>query len=158
MTAVTPHRAAAIGDELRWRVLASTALTALPLTDPDTLKTLLHVLDIHPLADRQAARAGMQRLSAILEVGESSAQLMWARSPSATTLVMGHDVNVVLAKSGFDGEGDALAFSSVLARLFAHEASLGTFVRTRVRVAETGRVFSFPAMHCDEVLEEERGC
>jgi|GEM_PF-312619 len=157
VSAVTPHRAAASGDELRWRMLASTALTVLPLTDAQTLKTLLHVLDLHPLADPQAARAEALRLAAVLEIREERAQLRRA-GEGATTTVSGHDVNVVLSKSGFAGEGDALVFASVLARLFAHEASLGSFVRTRVRIAETGRVFEFPAMHCDELLEESRGC
>ncbi len=157
VSAVTPHRSAAAGDELRWRVLASTALTALPLTDAETLKTLLHVLDLHPLADPQAARAETMRLAAVLDVREERAQLRWS-SGGATTVVSGHDVNVVLSKTGFSGEGDALVFASVLARLFAHEASLGTFVRTRVRIAETGRFFAFPAMHCDDLLEDGSGC
>jgi type VI secretion system protein ImpG len=155
VTAVTPHRPAATGDELRWRTLASTALTALPLTDPRTLKTLLHLLDLHPLADAQAARAHAQRLDAILEVTQAPARARYVSASGAITRVSGYDVRVVLGKDGGAGDGDALLFASVLARLFAHEASLNGFVRTTARVAETGKVFAFPALHGDEELEGE---
>jgi type VI secretion system protein ImpG len=156
ISAVTPYRAPATGDELRWRTLAVTALSALPLTSARTLQTLLHVLDLHPLGDAQAARAHAQKLQAILEVTAVAGR---ARHPESTggeqhgTAVVGHDVHVELSNAGFDGEGEALVFASVLASLLGHEASLGTFVRTTVRVAETGRVFGFPALHGDRAFE-----
>jgi len=155
ISAVTPYRAPPSGDELRWRTLAMTALTALSLTSVGTLQTLLHVLDLHSLADAQAARAHSQKLSAIVAVrvaGGRARQVSPVTSDQRGAIVVGHDVHVDLSTAGFDGEGEALVFASVLASLFGHEASLGTFVRTTVRIIETGRVFTFPALHGDREL------
>ena len=155
ISAVTPHRAAPSGDELRWRTLAMTALSALSLTSVEALQTLLHVLDLHSLDDAQAARAHSQKLQAIVRVsvtGGRARQFGADPSDPRGTSVVGHDVHVDLSSSGFDGEGEALVFASVLAALFGHEASLGTFVRTTVRIVETGRVFTFPALHGDREL------
>jgi type VI secretion system protein ImpG len=170
VSAVTTYRPPANGEELRWRTLAVTALSAVPLTSADTLRTLLHVLDLHPLGDAQAARAHAQRLESILSVAAKAGRVRHAEvAPTSRDavvdagqrggVVVGHDVSIEISNSGFDGEGDALVFASVLASLFAHEASLGAFVRTTVRVVETGRVFAFPALHCDRSFDAlaERG-
>jgi type VI secretion system protein ImpG len=150
VSAVSTYRPPASGDELRWRTLALTSLSTLPLTRADALQTLLHVLNLHPLVDAQAARAHEQRLAAVSAVAIEGAR---ARQGSSG-LVFGSDVRVDIGNAGFDGEGDALIFASVLSRLFAHEASIGTFTRTRVHVLETGRVFSFPALHGDRSFED----
>ena len=162
ISAVSAYRAPPHGEELRWRTLATTALTALSITHKDTLQTLLHVLDLRPLGDEQAARAHAQKLEAIESVsaapGRARSRAGGGSDPMGT-LVLGADVAVDLSSAGFDGEGEALVFASVLSRLFAHEASLGNFVRTTVRVVETGRVFTFPALHGDRELApaEDRG-
>lgn len=148
IAAVTPHRAPASGDELRYRTLAVLALQAASLVTLDPLRTLLHVLNLHPLHDAQAARANAQRLAAVVSLEVTPSR---ARPPGA--VLLGHDVKIGLSSAGFDGEGDALVFGSVLARLFAHEASVGAFVRTTVRILETGRIFAFPALHGDRTFE-----
>ena len=155
ISAVTPYCAPARGDALRWRTLAMTTLSTLPLTHVAALRTLLHVLDLRPLGDAQAARAHAQRLAAILDVKVKRARaqtssLLGGRSEE--NLVIGHDVTVTLSQTGFEGEGDTLVFGEVLARLLGHEAALGAFVRTTVEVAETGRVFRFPALHGDRTF------
>lgn len=155
ISAVSSHRAPPHGDELRWRTLAMTSLSALSLTDAKTLQTLLHVLDLRPLGDAQAARAHAQKLLAITSVTVAPGRARRLGRGDADphgALVLGHDVHVDLSNTGFDGEGEALVFASVLASLFGHEASIGTFVRTTVRVVETGRVFTFPALHGDREL------
>jgi type VI protein secretion system component VasA len=134
------------------------ALSSLSLTSAKTLQTLLHILDLHPLGDAQAARAHGQKLEAIVSVKVEAGR---ARHSSSTagdqggSIVLGHDVHVDISNTGFDGEGDALVFASVLASLYGHEASIGTFVRTTVRVVETGRIFTFPALHGDRSFEPE---
>lgn len=148
IAAVTPYRAPASGDELRYRTLAVLALQAASLVTLDPLRTLLHVLNLHPLHDAQAARANAQRLAAVVSLDVTPSR---ARPPGA--VLLGHDLVVSLSNAGFDGEGDALVFGSVLARLFAHEASVGAFVRTTVRIVETGSVFAFPALHGDRAFE-----
>lgn len=156
VSAVSTYRPPASGDELRWRTLAVTSLSALPLTNAETLQTLLHVLNLHPLTDAQAARAHAQRLAAILTVAASPARARHGDvcGEQRGTVVVGHDVRVDVSNTGFDGEGDALVFASVLSRVFAHETSLGTFARTTVKVVETGRVFTFPALHGDRMFED----
>ncbi|MCL2778305.1 MAG: type VI secretion system baseplate subunit TssF [Polyangiaceae bacterium] len=152
VSAVTPYRPPARGSDLHWRTLALTTLSALPLTSEKTLKTLVHVLNLHPIGDAQAARTNAQRTGAILEV-DAKASTASFRQSNRTLLVRGYDVTVRLDASGFDGEGDALLFATVLAHLFAHEASLNTFVRTTVRIVDTGHTFAFPALHAGGVLE-----
>ncbi|MCL2725581.1 MAG: type VI secretion system baseplate subunit TssF [Polyangiaceae bacterium] len=152
VSAVTPYRPPARGDELHFRTLALTALSALPMTSEKTLKTLVHVLNLHPLIDAQAARANAQRIEAIVEVTAKASTMRFRRS-KRVAMAKGHDVNVRLNASGFDGEGEALVFATVLAHLFAHEASLNAFVRTTVQIVDTGRTFSFPALHAGGALE-----
>ena len=152
--AVTPYRPPASGEELRFRTLAMTTLAAVPLVAVEPLRTLLHVLNLHPLEDAQAARAHAQRLAAILTVNVTPGRARPAAGVDLGTVVLGHDIRITISNSGFDGEGDALVFSSVLARLFAHETAIGAFARTTVRIVETGRTFAFPALHGDRVFEE----
>ena len=149
IVAVTPHRAAPSGSELTWRTLASCALSARSLAHQDTLRALVHVLNLHPLADAQAARAHAQRVAAILEVTATP-----AHDVLGGTRVRGHDVAVRLLAAAFDGEGDAFLYASVLSRLFAHEASVNAFVRLTVTLAETGKTFRFPALHADLRLDD----
>jgi type VI secretion system protein ImpG len=145
--ALTPYRAAPHGDLLVWRVLALSALSARTLASRDALRTLLHALDLHAIADVQAGRAHAQKLEAIVDVG-SKPSVERLRGAS----VRGHDVTVRLNDSAFDGEGDAFVFAQVLAHLFAHEASLSSFVRTTVHLTTTGRVFRFPARNAEREI------
>jgi type VI secretion system protein ImpG len=149
IVAVTPHRAAPSGSELTWRTLASCALSARSLAHHDALRALIHVLNLHPLGDAQAARAHAQRVAAILEVAATP-----AHDVLGGTRVRGHDVALRLQGGGFDGEGDAFLYASVLSRLFAHEASVNAFVRLTVTLAETGKTFRFPALHADRRLDD----
>lgn len=155
ISAVTPHHAPAAGDELRWRTLAVVTLSALPLDSAGTLRTLLHVLNLRPLGDASSASAHAQKLSAIRDVRleEGRAARRSSRGDGSRAVVLGHDVRVDLGLAGFEGEGDALVFASVLAGLFGHEASIGAFARTSVHIVETGRIFEFPAAEGDRVLD-----
>ena len=145
--AVTPYRAAPVGEDLRWRALALLSLSARPITRVDSLRALLHALDLHRTADAQAARAHAQRLEAIRAVSTTAAS-----APLARGVARGTDILIELAERAFDGEGDALLFGRVLAHLFAHEASLNAFARTTVRLAGTGRRYSFPALSDDRTV------
>ncbi len=147
IVAVSPYRPAPAGGELVWRTLAACALSARSLAHRDALRALVHLSNLHPLADAQAARAHAARLAAILEVTATKASDVLGEAR-----VRGHDVAVRLADAGFDGDGDAFLYGAVLARLFAHEASVNAFVRTTVTLAETGATFRFPALHGDRIL------
>jgi len=162
---VVPYAAPPRGDELRARALAMTTLSALPVTEPRALRTLLRALDLRPQHDPQAARVEAQRLAAIVDVRVTPGRARGAvafepvargggapaalASDAREAVVLGHDVHVVLRTAGFGGEADAVTFGAVLAHFFAHEATLGSFVRTTVTLQETGRVVVFPALHGD---------
>lgn len=152
--AVASHVGAPRGAELHRRTLALATLSALPITRVDTLRTLLDVMNLRPLVDAQEARAHSQKLAAIEDVRVTPGRARGAATGlrDADTTVVGHDVHITLSAAGFDGEADALVFASVLARFFAHEATMGTFVRVTVTLRETGRVLAFPALHGDIVF------
>ncbi len=159
VSAVTPQRPPAVGAEFRWRALAASALSAAPLARTDSLRTLLHLLNLHPLADAQAARAHQQRMASIADVTCRSAEPLHADvkvqdAPFGSTFG-GFDVEILLQDAGFEDEGDALLFGSMLAALYAHQAPLNTFVRTTVRMLGSGRTFRFPARHGDHFFEPE---
>ena len=80
-------------------------------------------------------------MEAIVEVATVQAVEQLAERACAS-----HDVTVRLSESAFDGEGRAFLFGHVLAHLFAHEASLSSFVRTTVQLVTTGRQFRFPVL------------
>ncbi len=145
--AITPYRPAAHGEALVWRTLALAALSARTLAQRDSIRTLLHALDLHALSDPQAARAHAQRLEAILEVEATAAVERLDGS-----MVRGHDVRVRLSEGSFDGEGEVFLFGQVLARLFAHEASLNAFVRTTIHLVTTGKQFRFPALNGERTI------
>lgn len=144
ITAVTPCRAAPDGVDLRWRTLALLALTARPLARADSIRTLLHALNLHRTADRQAARAHAQRLESVRSASARASTTSLSRG-----IARGTDILIELVERGFDGDGEAYVFARVLAHLFAHEASLNTFTRTLVRHSDTGREYSFPPLNGD---------
>jgi type VI secretion system protein ImpG len=140
--AVTPYRPAPDGELLAYHALAMVGLSFRPLADRASLQALLSALDLHGQHDAQAARALVQRIEAIAAV----------RSTPTTeriggVSIHGSNVEIELVEGTFDGDGEAFLFARVLAQLFAFEASLNTFARTTARLAATGRVYRFPALH-----------
>jgi type VI secretion system protein ImpG len=148
IVAVTPYRPAPLADDLRWRTLALLGLTTRPIARADSLRTLLHALNLHRTADRQAARAHAQRLEAIAAV-----TMRAATHPIERGVARGSDVLLELAERAFDSEGEAVLFARVLAQLFAHECSLNSFARTTVRFTGNGRTVAFPPLSEDRTVE-----
>jgi type VI secretion system protein ImpG len=147
ISAVTPYRPAPVGTAVRRATLAMLVLSTGSLASVGALRALLHALNLHVAADRQAARAHALRLQAIRLI-----ELRPSTQPIARALARGHDLVVHLTERGFDGEGEAFAFGKVLAHLFAHEASLNAFARTTVRLVDTGRTFHFAPLNGDRVV------
>jgi type VI protein secretion system component VasA len=145
--AVTPYRFASEGKAARRATLAMLSQSAGSLARVGALRALLHSVNLHVAADRQAARAHALRLHAIRGL-----ELRASAQPLAGAVARGHDVVVTLTERGFDGEGEAFVFGRVLAHLFGHEASLNTFARTTVRLADTGKTFHFPPLNGDRVV------
>ena len=148
IVAVTPYRPAPLEGDLRWRTLALLGLTTRPIARASSLRTLLHALDLHRTADRQAARAHAHRLEAIHAV-----TMRAATHPIERGVARGTDVLLELAEHAFDSEGEAILFARVLAQLFAHECSLNSFARTTVRFTGNGRSVTFPPVSEDRTVE-----
>jgi type VI secretion system protein ImpG len=148
LRAVSSYRPAPHGDALARRVLALIALSTRPLARADSLRALIHALDLGALADVQASRALAQRLEAIVDVASRAATERFDG-----VQMRGHDVEMSLSEAGFDGEGEAFVFASVLAAALSHEASLSSFVRARARLTTTGRTFVFAARNGDQERE-----
>jgi type VI secretion system protein ImpG len=146
---LTPFRPAPKGEALRFRLLAWLALAGKPLASPEALRTVLHVFDLHASATEAGARRAAARRAGILGVGVAPE----TRSLPRIGVRQGHAIGLRLHGSGFDGEGDLLAFASVADALFAHEASLGRYTRVDVASATSDLTYAFPPRSATTVLE-----
>ena len=147
ITAVTPYRAAPGGRTLQRRSLAMVAVSACSRRDVEVLKTLLYLLNLHTSVNGPAGLTALRRIRALVAITSAPAMLSGERG-----MRQGSELDLRLDEAGLDGEGDAYVFASVLARLFAHDAKINSFSRTRARFEGTGRVVSFPARSGDETI------
>jgi type VI secretion system protein ImpG len=138
--AVTRHVSPPFGRELHWRVVAHAAMGIRSLTEPDVLRSVLEVYNLHAIVDRQAALANELRMNALKDVRVSAAERLYRGAP-----VRGVDVQVDVDESGFAGDGDLYLFGSVLERFFAHYVSLNTFSRTSLKGLSSNVTFGWPA-------------
>jgi len=145
--AVTPYRAAPGGRSLQRRSLAMVAASACSRRNVDVLKTLLYLLNLHTTFNGPAGLTALRRIRAVLEVTSAAAMVAGEKG-----MRQGNDIDLRLDETSLDGEGDAFVFASVLARLFAHDAKINSFSRTRARFEGTGRVVSFPARSGDDTI------
>ncbi|WP_394822148.1 type VI secretion system baseplate subunit TssF [Pendulispora albinea] len=147
ITAVTPYRAAPGGRTLQRRSLAMVAVSACSRLQVEVLKTLLHLLNLHTTFNGPAGLTALRRIRAVIDVTRTTALVEGERG-----MRQGSELEVRLDEAGLDGEGDAYVFAAVLARLFAHDAAINSFARTRARFEGTGRIVSFPARSGDETI------
>ena len=147
ITAVTAYRPPPGGRTLQRRALAMVAVSACSRRHADVLRTLLHLLNLHTIINGPAGLTALRRIRAVLDVASAAALIAGARG-----MRQGSDVELRLDEAGLDGEGDTYVFASVLARLFAHDAKLNSFARTRARFEGTGRTVSFEARSGDETI------
>ncbi|WP_394842749.1 type VI secretion system baseplate subunit TssF [Pendulispora brunnea] len=147
ITAVTPYRAPPGGRPLQRRSLAMVAVSASSRRQVEVLRTLLHLLNLHTTVNGPAGLTALRRIRAVVDVASTMTNLAGERG-----MRQGSDIDIRLDEAGLDGEGDAYVFASVLARLFAHDAKINSFARTRARFEGTGRTVSFPARTGDETI------
>ncbi len=140
LSAVTPHVPAPIGRELQWRAVAHAAIGLRGLTEPEVLRAVIDVYNLHAIVDRQAARANELRVGAIRDVRVRPEERLHRGAA-----VRGVAIDVDIDEDGFAGEGDMYLFSAVLDRLFAEYVSINSFARTTFRTLRSKIEFKWPA-------------
>ncbi len=137
--AVTPHVPAPMGRELQWRAVAHTAIGLRALTEPDVLRAVIDVYNLHAIVDRQAARANELRVGAIRDVRVRPEERLHRGAA-----VRGVAIDVDFDEDGFAGEGDMYLFAAVLDRLFCEYVSINSFARTTFRTLRSKIEFKWP--------------
>ena len=122
------------------RVVAHAAMGLRSLCEPEVLRSVLDVYNLHALVDRQAARANELRVAAVRDVRVTPSERLYRGVP-----VRGVGIDVDLDESGFDGEGDLFLFSAVLEQMYASYVSLNSFSKTTVHAVGSKQRFSWPA-------------
>lgn len=145
---ITPYVPPPRGGRLRERTTAFLSMTARRGYDRERLQCLLRCLDPNGLTRTQAGRAEAQRLEAV-----ESVVFRPGRVRSRGALVRGQDIEVVLGRGNFVHDGEVFVFASILDRLFAFEAPLSSYTRTKVRWLPTGLSLDFPPRHSDHLLD-----
>lgn len=140
LTAVTPHVPPPLGRQLQWRVLAHAAMGLRSLTEPDVLRAVLDVYNLHAIVDRQAARANELRVAALKDVRVKPTERLFRGAP-----VRGVAIEVDCDEAGFAGDGDLHLFGAVLDQFFASYVSLNSFSRTTVHGVTSKLRFTWPA-------------
>ena len=97
------------------------------LTEPEVLRAVLDVYNLHALVDRQAARANELRVAAVKDVKVTPNERLHRGAP-----VRGVAIDVDLDETGFAGDGDLFLFSAILERFFATYVSLNSFSKTTI--------------------------
>src|SRR5262249_34427593 len=136
---VTPHVPAPLGRELQWRAVAHAAIGFRALTEPEVLRAVIDVYNLHAMVDRQAARANELRVGAIRDVRVRPEERLHRGAA-----VRGVAIDVDLDEDGFAGDGDLFLFSAVLDRLLAEHISINSFARSTFRTLRSKLELKWP--------------
>jgi type VI secretion system protein ImpG len=117
------------------------------LTEPEVLRAVLDVYNLHALVDRQAARANELRVAAVKDVRVSPAERLHRGAA-----IRGIHVELDLDEAGFSGDGDMFLFSAVMERFFSNYISLNSFSRTTVNGIGSKIKFTWPARSGNQMM------
>jgi len=125
LTAPTPTRRPALGEALRWRLVAQLNLNHLPLMTPENGAELIkEMLALYNFDDSAATRS---LIDGVLDFrGHPATAVVGVEGGSAT--LRGIEVSLTLDEHRFDQDGMFL-FASVLERFLALYASINLFTR-----------------------------
>lgn len=137
--AVTPHVPLPLGRDLQWRAIAHATIGMRALTEPDVLRAVVDVYNLHAIVDRQAARANELRVEAIRDVRVRPEERLHRGAA-----VRGVAIDVDLDEDGFAGDGDLLLFSAVLDRMLGEHVSINSFARTTFRTLRSKLELRWP--------------
>ena len=137
--AMTPHVPPPLGRELQWRAVAHAAIGLRALTEPEVLRAVLDVYNLHAIVDRQAARANELRIGGIRDVRVRPEERLYRGAA-----VRGVAIDVDLDEDGFAGDGDLFLFSAVLDRMFGEHVSINSFAHTTFRTLRSKLELRWP--------------
>jgi type VI secretion system protein ImpG len=137
--AMTPHVPPPLGRELQWRAVAHAAIGLRALTEPEVLRAVIDVYNLHATVDRQAARANELRVGGIKDVRVRPEERLYRGAA-----VRGVAIDVDLDEDGFAGDGDLFLFSAVLDRMFGEHVSINSFAHTTFRTLRSKLELRWP--------------
>ncbi len=132
---------------LHWLLISNMSLNYTSLTNKESLQTILNAYDFHAHFDRQAERAGQQRLDAILDIQSRRVDRLFKGLP-----IRGLQTNITIKESLFASEGDMYLFASALAEFFRLYASINSFHELIVHGVENGEVYKWDPMIGQKML------
>jgi type VI secretion system protein ImpG len=133
ITPVTKPVRPLLGSELHWRLLGHLALNLRSLGDPDMLRSVLQLYNVHEDADQQLGRANELRANGVRSVQMRSARRLIESSP-----VRGIHTTVELEESSYASPGDAALFGAVLDGFFADRVHINSFHQLTIRLHPSG--------------------
>jgi type VI secretion system protein ImpG len=139
ISAMTPHVPPALGRELQWRAVAHAAIGLRALTEPEVLRAVIDVYNLHAIVDRQAARANELRVGAVKDVRVRPEERLHRGAA-----VRGVAIDVDLDEDGFAGDGDLFLFSAVLDRMLAEHVSINSFAHNTFRTLRSKLELRWP--------------
>jgi type VI secretion system protein ImpG len=125
--------------DLSWRLLSHLALNSVSLSSVEAFRGILGLYNFQSLQDRQAGRANQLRIDGIVEIDNSSDDLLFEGVP-----VRGIKTVLGLKESNFNSEGDMFLFASILNEFLALYVSLNSFSRLVVKGVEEGETYEWP--------------
>jgi type VI secretion system protein ImpG len=137
--AMTPHVSTPLGRDLQWRAVAHAAIGLRALTEPEVLRAVIDVYNLHAIVDRQAARANELRVAAIKDVRVRPEERLHRGAA-----VRGVAIDVDLDEDGFAGDGDLFLFSAVLDRMLGEHVSINSFAHTTFRTLRSKLELRWP--------------
>jgi type VI secretion system protein ImpG len=137
--AMTPHVPPPLGRELQWRAVAHAAIGLRALTEPEVLRAVIDVYNLHAMVDRQAARANELRIGGIKDVRVRPEERLHRGAA-----VRGVAVDIDLDEDGFAGDGDLFLFSAVLDRMLAEHVSINSFAHNTFRTLRSKLELRWP--------------
>jgi type VI secretion system protein ImpG len=139
IVAMTPHVPPPLGRELQWRAVAHAAIGLRALTEPEVLRAVIDVYNLHAMVDRQAARANELRIGALKDVRVRPEERLHRGAA-----VRGVAIDVDLDEDGFAGDGDLFLFSAVLDRMLAEHVSINSFAHNTFRTLRSKLELRWP--------------
>lgn len=137
--AMTPNVPPPFGRDLHWRAVAHAAIGLRALTEPDVLRAVVDVYNLHAIVDRQAARANELRVAAIKDIRVHPEERLHRGA-----IVRGVAIDVDLDEDGFAGDGDLFLFAAVLDRMFGEHISINSFAHSTFRTLRTKLELRWP--------------
>ena len=126
-------------ESLQWRLLSFLNTNLLSLASPAALRSLLELYLPEEESAPELAAATMRRCQAVKDFSARSEERLFRGR-----LLRGRALNLTLDPSGFVSDGDLFLFANSLDRFFTEFASINTYTRLLLNVAETGVFRQWP--------------